>query len=198
MPHHTNLNAILGALAAASLLAGCSRSSGGDSSQPEPAPVAPAKAGPAQPAQPAKQAPAAPPATPAPASPGAMGPDGLPAEIPATRSPVPTVAEWAAVTREISVRRSSPLGCETKMLREWLRVSCRGKNDVGGTPLAVKALGGCTSDTYTFGSGGITSLVTPILRGRSCDASFSWSHGGALLNIKWPSGAPRPTIAFQG
>lgn len=170
----------------------------------DPPPAEPAKAEPAKPAtpgNPVKPAPATPaaPATPTPAAnPNAMGPDGLPVEIPSTRSAVPTVAEWAAVPREITVRRSTPLGCETKMVREWLRVSCRNKNDVGGTPLDVKKLGGCVNDTYVFASGGVTSVVTPVLRGKECDVRFTWTLGAALLWVHWPNGAPRPTIAFQG
>ncbi len=169
-------------------------------SDPAPEPAKPAAVTPAVATKPgAPVAPVRPAPAPAPvANPNAMGPDGLPIEIPATRSPVPTVAEWGAVTREITVRRSTPLGCETKMVREWVRVSCRGKNDVGGTPLDVKKLGGCADDTYVFSSGGVTSVVTPVLRGKECDVRFTWTMGGALLWVHWPRGAPRPTIAFQG
>src|SRR5687768_13823004 len=48
---------------------------------------------------------------------------------PGGRSAVPTLDEWNAQTKEVTVRGSSKLNCETKMVREWLRVSCRGKND---------------------------------------------------------------------
>lgn len=135
--------------------------------------------------------------TPTPAGdPGARGPDGLPAEIPATKSAPPSVAEWNAA-REITVRRSTPLGCETKMVREWLRVSCRGKNDKGGTPLVVNKTNGCGADTFFSSSGGVTSVVTPVRRGGTCDVSFGWTIGGAALWVRWPNGAARPTIAFQ-
>lgn len=181
-------------LAAPLLVAACCRTGGSDShdgSIASPEVATPPKTTPGQPTPPTTTATAPPPAQ------NAYGPDGLPATIPDTRSPVPTMAEWNAVPREISVRKSTPLGCETKMVREWLRVSCRGKNNSGGTPLEVKKVAGCTGDTYFFASGGVTSLVTPVLRGKTCDVSFSWTVGANQLWVRWPNGAPRPTIAFQ-
>jgi hypothetical protein len=59
-----------------------------------------------------------------------------------TASAVPTMGEWKAQTREVTVTGSSKLNCETKMVREWLRVSCRGKNSDGGKPVSVKVLSG--------------------------------------------------------
>ena len=110
---------------------------------------------------------------------------------------MPTVAEWSEVTREITVRNSTPLGCETKMLREWLRVSCRGENSHGVTPVDVQKGAGCGSDTYVFARGGVTSVVTPVLRGKSCAVAFTWTEGQHDLVVTWPGGAPRPSIAFQ-
>lgn len=196
-PHSTLSSSLTLVLAIAS--AGCCRVPSSSSSE-APATREPAKSEPAKPASPTTPAAPAKPASPTPAATpdsNAMGPDGLPVDIPSTRSAVPTVAEWAAVPREITVRKSTPLGCETKMVREWLRVSCRGKNNLGGTPLDVKKVAGCTADTYLFSSGGITSLVTPVLRGKTCDAAFSWTMGANQLWVRWPNGAPRPTIAFQ-
>lgn len=139
---------------------------------------------------------AAPPAaTPAQAA-GGYSPDGLPTDIPASRSAVPTLAEWNAVPREINVGRSTPLNCETKMVREWLRVSCRPKSKTGGTPTGVKHKSGPEQDSYYFAKGGVASLVTPVLRGKHQESTFSWTDKVQTLVIDWPHGAPRPTINF--
>jgi hypothetical protein len=158
------------------------------------------------PKAPEPPAPAPTPVAPAPAAtPAAAGdayaPDGLPADIPAARSKVPTVAEWNAVPREISVARSTPLGCETKMVREWLRVSCRKDLAQPGydkLPQSITDQTGKTADTYTMEKPGqLTSVVTPVLRGRTYRAKFHWETKTQTLVVDWPSGAPRPVIKFE-
>jgi hypothetical protein len=143
--------------------------------------------------------PAAPAATPTPAlggGSGAYAPDGLPADIPASRSKVPTIEEWNGVPREINCPRSTPLNCETKMLREWLRVSCRPKSTTGGTPTNVNHKTGPTQETYLFAKGGVASLVTPVTRGKHYEATFAWTDKTQTLVVDWPQGAPRPSIKF--
>jgi hypothetical protein len=137
-------------------------------------------------------------ATPPAVLPGGRAADGLPADIPATRSKVPTLAEWDAVG-EITVARSTPLACETKMVREWLRVSCKGKSYTGGAPGNLTKISGCGADSFLFSkTGSTTSLVTPVLRGKSCEVRFTWTNDrAAWLSVDWIAGAPRPTIAFR-
>ena len=140
---------------------------------------------------------------PAPTKPGAtpaahsdFGNDGLPTDIPATRSAVPTLAEWNAVPREITVARSSPLGCSTKMVREWLQVSCHGKDNKGGEAISVDNKVGATGDTFLFAKNKVTSVVTPVLRNHHYEATFAWTGQKQLLVVDWPNGAPHPTIKF--
>jgi Tfp pilus assembly protein FimV len=157
----------------------------------------PAATAPVQPAAGAKSFLAASPSDPtAGAGRGGFGVDGLPADIPATRSKVPTLAEWDAVPREISVARSTPLGCETKMVREWLRVSCRKRNSTGGMPTNVETRQSGGVEAFTFAKNSITSLVVPVLRGRHYVAQFSWTDHSELLIVEWANGAPRPRIFF--
>ena len=127
---------------------------------------------------------------------GDFGPDGLPTEIPSARSPVPTLAEWGAVPREITVARSTPLGCSTKMVREWLQVSCHGKDNKGGDAVGVDNKTGATGDTYTFAKNKVTSVVTPVLRNHHYEATFAWTAQKQILVVDWPNGAPHPTIKF--
>ncbi len=124
---------------------------------------------------------------PATAAPAATGPNG--------RSAVPTMAEWSAETKEVGVKGSTKLNCETKMVREWLRVSCRGKNDTGGEPKAVSIKkGGGRGDTFTFASGGVASLVCPYVDGVDLAAEFEWSDKKMELVVSWPHGAPMPPL----
>ena len=115
------------------------------------------------------------------------------------RSAVPTVAEWNGAT-EVTVKGSSALGCSTKMLREWFRVSCSGKNDTGGTPTTVSVTRGGGAERFTFAQNGVTSLVMPFVEGTDVDAQFSWTDKSHKLVARWPRGAPRPGVVatFEG
>lgn len=115
------------------------------------------------------------------------------------RSAIPTVDEWAKV-REVTVKGSSALGCETKMVREWLRISCHGKNDTGGTPTTLSITKGAGRDSFTYAAAGITSLVMAFVEGTDLEASFSWTDKSHKLVARWPKGAPKPIIVgvFEG
>jgi hypothetical protein len=106
----------------------------------------------------------------------------------------PTVAEWSAQTKEVAVRGSSALNCETKMVRKWLRISCRGKSDTGGEPTSVEVVkGGGDGKTFSFASAGVTSLVLPFVEGVDVEAVFGWSDQRKMkLHVFWPRGAPEP------
>jgi hypothetical protein len=131
--------------------------------------------------------------------PATMGPDGLPAVIPSPGSAPPTVAEWNAVPREITVRGSSALGCETKMLREWLRVSCHKKGSLTPTDIKTENSGGQQAYVGMFGT--TSSVVVQVIRGRQYSANFSWDDkglkSGARLLVDWPSDLARPQITLR-
>lgn len=117
-------------------------------------------------------------------TPAAAGPNG--------RSAVPTVDEWTAA-KEITVKGSTKLNCETKMVREWLRVSCRGKNDTGGEPKNVTMKkGGGRGDTFVFSGNKVASLVCPFVNGTDIVAEFEWTDKKKELVVSWPWGAPEP------
>jgi hypothetical protein len=130
-------------------------------------------------------APAAPAATTA-APAATPGPNG--------RSVVPTQDEWTGA-KEVGVKGSSKLNCETKMVREWLRVSCRGKNDTGGEPVSVTMKkGGGKGDTFTFAANKVASLVMPYVDGIDIAAEFAWTDKKMELVVTWPHGAPMPPL----
>jgi hypothetical protein len=113
--------------------------------------------------------------------------------LPPGRTPVPAPDEYAAA-REVTVKGSSALHCETKMVREWLRVSCRGANDTGGTPTAVTVTRGDREETVLYAAGGVTSMITPVLEGTEIEALFSWTDKRHSLVVKWPAGRPKPIV----
>ena len=132
-------------------------------------------------------------------SPPSTGGATLPGAAAGGRSAVPSVGEWGSAP-EVTVRGSSALGCSTKVLREWFRVSCSGTNDSGGKPTTVAVTRGGNAERYTFAQNNVTSLVTPFVEGSDFEALFSWTDKSAKLVVKWPRGAPRPgTVGvFEG
>src|SRR4051812_37398799 len=88
---------------------------------------------------------------------GLANPGARPPAPPPGRTLMPTFDEWSSQRKEVTVKGSSALGCETKMVREYLRVSCRGKNDSGGTPTTVKVTKGGRGEALTFATAGVTA-----------------------------------------
>ncbi len=166
-------------------------------------PEQPVPANPALPAAPNGQAPQV--AEPAGAAPAPVAPQPV-AEQPQSRTGIPTegtskppsTAEWNAVG-EITVRHSTPLGCETKLVREWLRVSCRtlgnGSNQILSAALSQgKNPGGIPP----FVKKGVASIVMPVRRNGFAVWTFTWSQWGSRkLTVSWPNGNPRPIIEFD-
>jgi hypothetical protein len=116
------------------------------------------------------------------------------------RSAVPTTDEWTKAG-EVTVLGSSKLDCETKMVREWVRVSCRGESKERGKPTGVSITkGGGKGDTFTFASGGVASLIYPFFEGQDLEATFRWDKTRRGFKAQWSRGAPKPTAygVFEG
>lgn len=122
--------------------------------------------------------------------------DGLPEEIPPPGSSVPTLAEWSAVPREVTVRGSSRLNCETKIVREWLRVTCL--KNFKGEPVEVYDETG--KRAFTFTGHGRNSVVVRMIRGEVYKMMYVWdrngTRSGAQLVVSWPSDTARPELYF--
>jgi hypothetical protein len=144
--------------------------------------------------------PASHPPPPPPAPPQALAVDGLPVVIPPPGSPAPTNPEWDAVPREVTVAGSSALHCETKMLREWLRVVCR---HLGPRhPLEVRALHNEGQQAFVYKlPGTVASTDVQVVRGKEYRALFTWEingrHRTAELTVRWAAGAARPSLWFS-
>lgn len=124
------------------------------------------------------------------------GLDGLPAVIPPPGSKPPSLAEWNAAPWEITVSRSTPLGCETKMVREWLRVSCRDENKDGGKIQGVTIVRKGGVQAYKLERKGLASLVVQVVKGKKHVSRFRWSDRTQQLVVDWSDLGPRPSIKF--
>jgi hypothetical protein len=105
----------------------------------------------------------------------------------------PSDAEWAGV-REAIVKGSDALGCETKVVRNWFRVLCRGRNDTGGTPTNIAVTQGAGEKVYTNVANGVATLIMPYESGVHLEATFSWTDKAHKLVVHWPLGAAKPPV----
>jgi hypothetical protein len=113
---------------------------------------------------------------------------------------MPTLEEWRSLPKEVTVKGSSALHCETKIIREYLRVACKGKVDPEGTPTGIRLVKG-GRDAVIFAHEGFTSLILPYVDGTDFEAVFSWTKKSHKLAVKWPKGAkPAPVVVgvFEG
>jgi hypothetical protein len=117
------------------------------------------------------------------------------------KTKVPTVKEWQQ-GRETPILGAAGLGCDGRMVREWIRVSCRDAHADGGVPSAVEVTKGGGGDTFTFAKNGVTSILTRVLPGADFSARFRWSDDVSFpLVIVWPAGTdalPAPVGRFEG
>lgn len=112
--------------------------------------------------------------------------------LPPGRSWPPTEDEWRQVD-ECKVKGSSALSCETRLVREWLRVVCRDLEVDGGPPhrvVEISVLSGGHGDTATFRYEGDT-LIIPVLEGDEAKVRFVWDHELRELTLSWPRGGAR-------
>jgi len=170
------------------VLLACKQEAKKEEVKASPAPVATAAAAPVA-------TPVAPPAESAAPAGGSESKTGIPTS---GSSKPPTVAEWGGVG-EITVRHSTPLACETKLVREWLRVSCRTSDGTANQIQGVKLTRGKDSGGIPpFVKKGVASIVTQVKPGIDADWTFEWSEWGKrVLTVKWPHGAPSPTYEFD-
>ena len=107
--------------------------------------------------------------------------------LPPGRSWPPTEDELQTVG-ECNVKGSSALKCSTKLVREWLWVSC--DNDGGGLDNIGVTAGG-HGDAYIANS----TLLIPIVEGDATRVRYDWRKGTRELKLDFPVGG-QLTMAF--
>ena len=120
-----------------------------------------------------------------------------PAHTAPGHSTPPTTAEWGGVG-EVTVHNSSSLGCETKMVREWLRASCKTQtadNAVTGVQV-IRPTG--DHEYFVYQSKDLASIVMPVRDNTNAEVRFSWQKWGTRdLRVSWPHGAPSASMSFD-
>lgn len=112
----------------------------------------------------------------------------------------PTVAEWNAA-RESEVKNGKQLACEVKLVREWLRVSCRTTENKasqiqGLTLLEPKVR---SAEFYELVKPNtLASMVFPIRKATQVRIEFEWNDFKRILSVAWTPGAPKPILYFDG
>lgn len=110
--------------------------------------------------------------------------------IPGTDSPPPTVEEWNNACKvNTQGPNSHPPDCEMKVLREWLRVSC--KSSYTGYE-KMQFFGAKGSDYFEMTGGGMVSFVMKLRAGRNQQVRMCKPGGRASLFVSWPSTKPKP------
>jgi len=119
--------------------------------------------------------------------------------FPETDSKPPAVKEWQKDAKVYIVKYSSGLLCETLALREWIRVSCRGKPGAPNQPTGLKvAKAPKKGQHYELTREGVTSLVLQPRKGQTSEYTFEWSNWGArTLTVSFPENSEKPEIAFD-
>jgi hypothetical protein len=171
-------------------LAGCKRDEA-----PPPMPEAPGGAVP-PPQTIALPAQTTAPVAPRPTVPPRAGPGAAPPSV--ARSPIPAPQEFDS-QREVTVRHSSSLQCETKMVREWLRVRCPYTQEtasVGGGDVKINQSTHKGELRVTHFARPMEALV-PVVPGCSHSISFNGDWGYRWLTVNWPAGASHALMYFD-
>ena len=113
----------------------------------------------------------------------------------------PTPAEWNQGP-EVEVRNAKKLNCEVKLVREWVRVSCR--NNPQNNNSFVEEIQWVEPKTKPVDfydqvkKGTLASIVFPIRKETAVRVKFVWSSFERTLFASWSPGTPKPAIFFQG
>ncbi len=118
-------------------------------------------------------------------------------EIPEGRSNPPSVAEWnAAPEVNTQGKGSHPDQCEQKVVREWVRVTCRG--DVTGYE-KMENFGNKNADYFEMiKPGNMASFVVRLKKGRTQSVRICRANDRASLFINWPATKDRPVHIALG
>lgn len=109
------------------------------------------------------------------------------------KSAPPTVAEWEAAPSANTVGpNSAPRDCDLKVVREWLKVNCRGNiKEVTN----MEGFGQKGSDYFELVTPGkVADFVVRMKKGQAIKARIIREGQSASLFVNWPSQSAKPSI----
>lgn len=122
-------------------------------------------------------------------APTAPAPTAVPV-IAAGPSEEPSLPDWGKA-REVKLAGSGKVGCETKMVREWLRVMCVPRSTELGKPVSIRIDrgrdGARPKGENLKAVNDITTLIVPVRPGTDFSATFAWEQGSHVLTVTLPS-----------
>ena len=117
-----------------------------------------------------------------------------PAAVASDRSPVPVPAVWQLAPEAI-VTGSTAANCETKRVREWLRVLCtQGNGQMRPTGVTLDRDDTHEAMAMTMPHG--VSLVIPLVPGDEVAATVTWPDRTRVLHVRWTGGG-QPALGFD-
>lgn len=125
----------------------------------------------------------------------ATPPEAPPSLAKAPSSPLPTQAEWDN-TRPSKVTRASVLGCEGRVVREWLRLECVPRENLPPfAPQRIDILRGRAKSERFAGEilearGGPVRVIVPMTEGTDFEAQLVWPEQRHAFSVHWPLGSP--------
>lgn len=117
-----------------------------------------------------------------------------PSSWPEGVTPMPSPAEWNAVA-ENQVKGSTAAGCETKQVREWLRVRCTSPKS-GGLYRGVGFVEGRRGELQLSSVYERAAAIVPVRRGELSRVALRFENDNGdqferVLRVEWPDAAPR-------
>jgi hypothetical protein len=132
---------------------------------------------------------------------GLAAPAPLVASMPPGVTRLPSPAEWGAV-KEVTVKGSTAAQCETKQVREWLRVRCffrEGDEAYRG----VRLIRGRRAEVQLAATPPFASVVLPVREGGDVAVGFlsddelEGAQFERVLNVTWPANVPTPSFELR-
>jgi hypothetical protein len=121
-----------------------------------------------------------------------------PAPPAADLSPMPVPAQWNAAP-EVVVAGSTAARCETKRIREWMRVLClpREVDDGASAPVSLELVQNHARRAVVMSMPASTALTLALAPGDSLEAVVTWPQVVRRFTVAWPAGAKAPLATFQ-